>query len=302
MLDFQQVASIGLFCAFGAAASAQPAPTAQFEVASVKLSSEQGNAGLGRVRGPRGCSGGPGTSDPGRWVCNSEPLSMLLRTAFDLRAYQFTPAAWMNDVWVDIVAKIPAASTPDQLLLMEQDLLATRFKLASHFEEMETSGYALIVGKGGVKFHSSTDDPPGYTAPPMPKTMDWDKTDGFPILPPGNETVLWALNGRVSSRWRKAPISQLVRYLAEQLKHPVTDATNLTGVYDITLRFVGAPIPIPGTRVERDANGEIIPPVINSRPTLTEAVESQLGLKLEPKTVTAKIFVVDHVEKVPLEN
>lgn len=79
-------------------------------------------------------------------------------------------------------------------------------------------------------------------------------------------------------------------------------ANPTTGVYDITLRFVGAPIPIPGTRVERDANGEIIPPVINSRPTLTEAVESQLGLKLEPKTVTAKIFVVDHVEKVPLEN
>jgi len=33
-----------------------------------------------------------------------------------------------------------------------------------------------------------------------------------------------------------------------------------------------------------------------------ESVESQVGLKLEPKTVAGKIFVVGHVERVPVEN
>jgi uncharacterized protein (TIGR03435 family) len=42
--------------------------------------------------------------------------------------------------------------------------------------------------------------------------------------------------------------------------------------------------------------------VVNSHPTLQEAVQSQLGLKLESKKATAKILVIDHVEKVPVEN
>jgi uncharacterized protein (TIGR03435 family) len=80
------------------------------------------------------------------------------------------------------------------------------------------------------------------------------------------------------------------------------DATGLTGKYDVTLKFVAAAIPLPGTPVERGPNGEIIPPVVNSRPTLTEAVQSQLGLKLESKKATANLMVVDRVEKVPVEN
>ena len=97
-------------------------------------------------------------------------------------------------------------------------------------------------------------------------------------------------------------MEELAKYLADQLVKPVSDATKLAGKYDLTLKFVAVPMPLPGTPIELDANGERIPPVINSRPTLFEAVKTQLGLALEPKKTTARIMVVDHVEKVPIEN
>ena len=37
-------------------------------------------------------------------------------------------------------------------------------------------------------------------------------------------------------------------------------------------------------------------------PTLTAAVQEQLGLKLEPKKGNVDLVVIDHVEKVPTEN
>jgi uncharacterized protein (TIGR03435 family) len=180
--------------------------------------------------------------------------------------------------------------------------LATRFQLVVHFEEKEMPGYELTVDKNGPKFKESVDDPPDYTPPAAPKTMDWDRSDGFPILPPGNETVLWFLSGRVANRWRKVAMEDLVVYFADQLKAPVEDATGLTGKYDVTLKFVSIPMPIPGTPVERGPNGEFIPPAVNSRPDLMEAVRTQLGLKLDHKKATAKVMIVDHVEKAPTAN
>jgi uncharacterized protein (TIGR03435 family) len=37
-------------------------------------------------------------------------------------------------------------------------------------------------------------------------------------------------------------------------------------------------------------------------PTLLQAIQSQLGVKLEQKKTPVEILVVDHVEKVPTEN
>jgi uncharacterized protein (TIGR03435 family) len=282
-------------------AYSQTGPAVSFDVASVKPSANP--AGRGAPGQRMGCSGGPGSADPGRWVCSSASLGTLITTAYKLRAYQFTPPDWMYQARFDIEAKIPPGSTAEQLRLMEQDLLATRFKLAVHFEPKGIPGYELTLGKDGrPKFQESVDDPPDYTAPSAPRTMDWDKTDGFPILPPGHETVLWFVNGHVSNRWRKVTMEELVAYLADQLKGPVDDATGLTGKYDVTLKFVAAAIPMPGTPMEIGPNGERIPPFVDTHPTLMEAVQSQLGLKLEKKPATASMMVVDHVEKVPTEN
>jgi uncharacterized protein (TIGR03435 family) len=51
----------------------------------------------------------------------------------------------------------------------------------------------------------------------------------------------------------------------------------------------------------RDLAGEV-PDNGPSGPTLIHAVQDQLGLKLNSKKGPGDIVVVDHVEKVPIEN
>jgi uncharacterized protein (TIGR03435 family) len=77
----------------------------------------------------------------------------------------------------------------------------------------------------------------------------------------------------------------LATMLSFQLRHPVIDATGLTGNYDIALFW--------------DLRGTSDP---DAGPTLEAAVQSQLGLKLEQKKGPVDIVVVDHAEKVPTEN
>ncbi len=281
------------------AACAQTASTVTFDAASLKPAAQQPSDANGRNSG---CSGGTGTTSPGQWVCVDTGLAQLIIIAFQLQRYQYTFPDWMYASHFDLIAKVPRDTTIEQLHRMQQDLLITRFKLSFHFDDKEMQGYDLVVGKGGPKFQESVDDPPDYTPPPKPKTMDWDRRDGFPILPAGHETVQWMLNGRVSNRWRKITIEELARYISSQSGRPVSDLTHLSGKYDITLRFIATPMPLPGSPVEVDANGQRIPQVLETRPTLTEAVQSQLGLLLESKKTVAKIFTIDHVEKVPIEN
>jgi uncharacterized protein (TIGR03435 family) len=86
---------------------------------------------------------------------------------------------------------------------------------------------------------------------------------------------------------------ELTRELSTRANRPVEDDTGLSGRYDITLRYVVRPMPLPGRPV-----GE----PYHTGPTVQEAVQGQLGLKLESKKGMGKVFVVDHVEKAPAEN
>jgi uncharacterized protein (TIGR03435 family) len=82
--------------------------------------------------------------------------------------------------------------------------------------------------------------------------------------------------------FRSMPLAGLVNYLANVLGSPVHDDTGLKGRYNFTLEFVR-----PGRTA---AAGE-------SAPDLFEAVQEQLGLKLEGKKGPVEVLVVDHAEK-----
>ncbi len=131
---------------------AQAQAPVQFEVAAIKPSSGPQRAlGRAQIATPPGCSGGPGTSDPGRLSC-LETVATLVRQAYQLKSYQFTPPDWMQATWFQIDAKIPAGATQEQAHLMEQSLLAERFELAAHFDKKEMQIYEMTVGKDGQKF------------------------------------------------------------------------------------------------------------------------------------------------------
>ncbi len=87
----------------------------------------------------------------------------------------------------------------------------------------------------------------------------------------------------------KVPIARLVAALASVTERMVLDETNLTGKYDIDLRY--APdMDAPG-QTQADPN----------TPSLFTALQEQLGLKLESKKGPVEMFVIDHVER-PSEN
>jgi uncharacterized protein (TIGR03435 family) len=54
--------------------------------------------------------------------------------------------------------------------------------------------------------------------------------------------------------------------------------------------------------VSSDESSASAAPEVETEPTLTVAVQQQLGLKLVAKKGPVDVLVVDHVEKVPTEN
>jgi uncharacterized protein (TIGR03435 family) len=292
---------IAIFLCGSIALAQAPAPPVQFEVAAIKPSpGPQRMPGRVEVATPPGCRGGPSTPDPGRLSC-LETMATLVRNAYQLKSYQFTPPDWMQSTWFQIDAKVPAGASQEQMHLMELNLLAERFKLAAHFDKKEMQIYEMTVGKDGQKFKEWVDLPP---LPPGTSAYDRALSTKGSIKAADlrhapNGTAEWmTVNGNRSKRGDLS-MGALAQYLSANLERPVIDATGLAGQYDIMLDFVMEPVPrgpCPPLCLPAD------PPPLAAGPTLLKAVESQLGLKLESKKGMIDILVIDHIEKVPTEN
>jgi uncharacterized protein (TIGR03435 family) len=266
--------------AYGQTADHQPA----FEVVSIRSAPPPD---------PRGMSmkidGGPGTHDPGLYVCENCDLYGVVSQAYGMFGLQLSAPDWMRDQRFNISAKVPMGATKEQFKLMLQNMLADRFKLAVHFDKKEMQRSELVIAKGGPKLKESTIAPPpkedGAGPKPPEKPIDPSKfmdKDGYPAV--ADEGAPMG-NGRARMVYRRRTMEFLVSYLSAQLHHPVIDLTGLTGKYDFALfwDYSGSPEPDAG-------------------PTLEAAIQSQLGLKLEQKKGPVDIVVVDHAEKVPTEN
>ncbi len=84
-------------------------------------------------------------------------------------------------------------------------------------------------------------------------------------------------------------MDKLAAFLSGLLDQPVEDATGLKGVYEVHLRaLVGSNPP--------DAGAD------NPVPSLLDAVQDQLGLRLAPRKDTIDVLVIDHADKTPQEN
>lgn len=304
----RNTASLLLTVLWGGVALGQSAdaPVA-FEVASVKASPPPDGRGM-RV----GCNGGPGSKDPGRITCTNMNLANLVTMAYGIAHYLLSGLSPADSERFEIAAKLPEGATKDQVKLMWQNLLAERFKLTVHHENKEISGYELVVAKGGLKVKESAPPPPATDdvaspAPPRPDgppKFQLDK-DGFPDLPAGRGASMIMMNGK--ARWRASDetMEQLASMLGAQLGQPVKDATGLKGKYDFTLSWANESFG--GGRGSAVAGPEGGAPAAafaepDNGPTLLQAIQSQLGVKLEQKKTPVEILVVDHVEKVPTEN
>jgi uncharacterized protein (TIGR03435 family) len=241
-------------------------------------------------------------SDPGRITCTNVTTSNLIAMAYVRSSYEFDGRV-VGDYGpfadrYDIAVKVPEGATKEQIRLMWQNLLAERFKLKVHREPKEMQGYDLVVARGGPKMQQAAETPPpGDASPPSmtangPVTIPHLGSDGFPELAPGPGRMMAMMGGK--ARWREAAATaeEIASMLSAQSRQPVIDATGLKGKYSFTLSWVA------GLAENRAAIADASEP---EGPTLIEAVQSQLGLRLEPKKVQVRILIVDHVEK-PTEN
>ena len=83
------------------------------------------------------------------------------------------------------------------------------------------------------------------------------------------------------------------------VRAPVKDATGLEGYWDFKVNFSGVSL-LPGARFDPNETSEASDP--NGSLTLPEALQKQLGLKLELEKRPIPVLVVDHVDDKPTEN
>ena len=261
--------TLALFASL-AVAPAQTADAPAFEVASVKPSPPPRPGQYGAL-----VRGGPGSSDPGMATFENFDMLSLVTMAYGIPSYRLSGPDWLSTTRFEIAAKIPPGATREQYRLMLQGLLAERFKLALHHESKVMPTYELQIGKNGSKLKESPVDPTAADAGMQP--------------PPRLASPPRGYSGAVTVALTKQPMERLVASLSGHLGQPVTDATGLKGNYDFRLHY---------TLGLQAADAE----AGNAEPTIFDAVQEQLGLKLVKKNAPVDILVIDHLEKLPTQN
>src|SRR5580765_290952 len=194
-------------------------------------------------------------------------LQDLIMLAYRVGAPQISGPDWLTNRY-DIIAKVPENATKEQIPLMLRALLEDRFKLAFHRDQKTIQIYALEIAKGGMKMRETPEDDQA-----LPGCIRSFAATSQPV-------VLAA----ICHKLRALDIAQQVQSLAPGyfLVGPVVDLTGLKALYDFNLKWM--------------------PAFVRDGLTIFDAIQEQLGLKLERRKQPMEIFVIDHCEKTPTEN
>jgi uncharacterized protein (TIGR03435 family) len=159
---------------------------------------------------------GPFIPPQGRCVFTRMALINLLGAAYfpaggisSPRRFTGGPSWAASDTWdVQGKAEDTDGTTEAQLRQMLQALLAERFKLQFHHETAEVQGFALVIGKNGLKIDEET----------------------------SGESFSMTGRGDIYT-FKNAPLSRLVPYLSNQVGAAVVDKTGLTGGYSFSIKM-----------------------------------------------------------------
>lgn len=261
-----------------------PPPTPniyRFEVASVALVADP-QAGLEM-------SGGPGTSDPGRIRFTGIPMSLILGRAYGIPVERISGPSWLGTAKYALIANVPSGATKQQVNLMLQNLLADRFNLVCHQAAKAGRIYDLVVSAKGLKLMESPDGPESTESP---QGLGIDEK-GFPKLPPGAHTMAGrVMAGDARYSFGKFSVGDLANWLKFQLDTTVVDQTGLTKRYDFHLRFA----PPEKFHLIGSQDSEIPSPI------LADALEDQLGLKLQQTRGSETMLIIDRIDRTPTPN
>ena len=288
-----------------------PSTERRFEVASVKPSLspyEQGRlAGLGQpVPTARfGIQTQPG----GRFLAGSS-LKQLIAEAFDVMDYQIEGGPeWLATDYFEITANAGADATPADVKAMLRSLLSERFGLRTRSDTRQAPVYVLTVarsdGRLGSRLMRSSpecieqiEQRKTGTEPRQPRTAAEIERDrealkrvmtGDSAQRPrcGMSMIGSRANGVSTYSFGGMELKSLVSRISSELSAPVIDRTELSGMFDVTLEYLS----------ERSINGRAAGLDPNSTdpvpPSLTGALQQQLGLKVEKQIGPMPVVVID---------
>jgi len=261
--------------------SSKPAAVQTFDIASVKLNkSNERRINVRRV-----------VPASGRLVITGMSVTSVIQVAYGLQRFQLVnnDSPVLNQS-IDIEAKTERpVSSAAQMQQMLQPLLAERFKLAVHREVREMNAFVLTVAKGG------------RLGPKMKKSDRACDSLGTGVtalviaVPP-------ASGERPACGYTPSGVGRIVGVgldvatiigLLSALRLPIVDQTGLNDRYDIDVTYTPTPFSA-GTLAQR--GGTPMPGVDPDGPSLFNAIEEQLGLKLQPKRMPIPVVIIDHIQ------
>ncbi len=254
--------AITLLCGHGWSQTSNAAPA--FEVADVRLSPARKfpDFDQGFVHGDR-------------YVVRQATMLDLIATAYgvDDSFVQGGPT-WLESDRFDIIGKAQATTPPATVKLMLRSLLADRFHLVVHNGERPMPAYVLTAQKGKSKLKESdatNEADCHYVEPPQPPT-------------PG--TVR-----QIVFSCRHSTMDALAQNLHDwangYLTYPVVNSTGLQGSWDFDIKWTPR-----GLLQQAGAEGI----------SIFDAVDKELGLKLELQTTFRPVLIVDSVNQRPTAN
>ncbi len=258
-----------------------------FEVASVKPSNPDSRNSRFQMQ--------PG----GRLNAEGVPLRFLIARAFNTNNNeQLTGVpSWADSARFDVIAKAPPDSMnqtgldQEALAPMMMALLKERFKLTYHTEQRDLPAYALQAVKPKMKKAD-------------PSARAWCKNPsqipGAPPAPQGSQAL-------ICQNITMAQFADLLQGRAGNLNSPILDSTGIQGGWDFTLTVnpilslnLAAALRPPEAGQPGDSGATASDP--SGGYSIFEAIEKQLGLKLEKQKRSASIVVIDHIEQTPTED
>jgi uncharacterized protein (TIGR03435 family) len=269
-----------------------PLPPAEFDVAILKPSPPDTKGINGRING-------------GQVNLTGAPLKWLIGWAWDLSDDMIADAPkWLGEDRWDLIAKVvvdPQTAGPtgapqiemDDLQQMVKNLLADRFKMQSHMEDRPADAYTMLAANPKLK----KADPDNRTGcKEGPGADGKDPRIANPVL------------GRLLT-CQNMTLTQFGEQLQIQasgyIHTPVLNATGLTDAYDFTLSFSTAGqlrTPPPPSANNSDPNAASAAADPTGGLSLFDAMDKQIGIKLEKQKRPIPMLVIDHIEEKPTDN
>jgi uncharacterized protein (TIGR03435 family) len=257
--------------------SVQPADPPKFEAADLHASAASWGARSNFMQGP--FAGGS------RFEVRNATLLDLIQLAWEVRQEKIAGGPdWINRDRFDILAQAPAGATAG-IRSMLQALLADRFNLKIHDATKPVPAIALVVAPGR-KPHLKEADGSGQSGC-KPQTSAPGQGSGNQTMAGPDGVVSFAIlpGNLVQFNCRNVTMAAFAAALRGMFdsnvgQYPVFDETGLKGAWDFDLKYSFSPS---------------LSPYFGSaeRISFGDAIEKQLGLKLEKRDVPMPVTFID---------